>query len=57
MYGPMAGTRINPCVTVLPLASTIWDEEHATSSLVGSGPPGQDADIPPPKIEMEHDLS
>ena len=21
-YGPMAGTRINPCVTVLPLAST-----------------------------------
>jgi len=57
MYGPMAGTRINPCVTVLPLASTIWDEEHTASSLVGSGPPGQDADIPPPKIEMEHDLS
>ena len=24
-YGPTAGTRINPCVTVLPLASTIWD--------------------------------
>ena len=22
-YGPVAGTRINPCVTVLPLASTI----------------------------------
>src|SRR6185312_9534214 len=22
MYGPTAGTRINPCVTVLPLAST-----------------------------------
>ena len=25
MYGPAAGTRINLCVTVLPLASTIWD--------------------------------
>ena len=22
----------------------IWDEEHAASSLVGSGPPGQDTD-------------
>ena len=43
-YGPTAGTRINPCVTVLPLASTIWDEEHAASSLVRSGPSGQDAD-------------
>ena len=43
-YGPTAGTRINSCVTVLPLASTIWDEENATSLLVGSGPPGQDTD-------------
>ncbi|KAG2612537.1 hypothetical protein PVAP13_4KG302005 [Panicum virgatum] len=43
-YGPTAGTRINPCVTVSPLASTIWDEEHAKSSLVGSRPPGQDTD-------------
>ena len=43
-YGPMAETRINPCVTVLPVASTIWDEEHAASSLVGAGPPGQDTD-------------
>ena len=44
MYGPVAATRINPCVTVLPLASIIWDEEHAASSLVGSGPPGKDTD-------------
>jgi hypothetical protein len=29
-------------MTVLPLASIIWDEEHAASSLVRSGPPGQD---------------
>ena len=43
-YGPTAGTRINPYVTVLPLASTIWDEEHVASSLVGAGPPGQDTD-------------
>ena len=43
-YSPAAGTRINPYVTVLPLASTIWDEEHVASSLVGSGPPGQDTD-------------
>src|SRR6185503_6770985 len=37
-YGPVAGTRINPCMTVLPPASTIWDDEHTASSLVGSGP-------------------
>ena len=43
-YGPAAGIRINPCVTVLPPASTIWDEEHAASSLVGSGPPDQNTD-------------
>ena len=28
-YGPMAGTRINPCVTVLPLASTSGTRKHA----------------------------
>ena len=40
----MAETRINPCVTVLPLASTIQGEDHAASSLVGAGPPGLDTD-------------
>ena len=44
MYGPAAGTRINLCVTVLPPASTIWDEKHTASSLVGAGSPGQDTD-------------
>ena len=29
---------------MLPLASTSGTRKHATSSLVGSGPPGQDAD-------------
>ena len=29
-YGPAAGTRINPCVTVLPLASTSGTRKHAT---------------------------
>jgi hypothetical protein len=29
-YGPVAGTRINPCVTVLPLASTSGTRKHAT---------------------------
>ena len=43
MYGPAAGTRINPCVTVLPLASTSGTRKHA-ALLVGSGPPGQDID-------------
>ena len=43
-YGPAAGTRINPCITVLPLASTIWDEEHAASLLFGARPSGQDTD-------------
>ena len=38
-YGPAAGTRINPCVTVLALVSIIWDEEHTSSSLFGSRPP------------------
>ena len=42
-YGPTIGTRINPCVTVLPLASTSGTRKHA-ALLVGSGPPGQDAD-------------
>ena len=42
-YGPTAGTRINPCVTVLPLASTSGTRKHA-ALLVGSGPPGQDTD-------------
>ena len=34
MYGPAAGTRINPCVTVLPLASTSGTRKHA-ALLVG----------------------
>ena len=42
-YGPAAGTRINPCVTVLPLASTSGTRKHA-ALRVGSGPPGQDTD-------------
>ena len=33
-YGPAAGTRINPCVTVLPLASTSGTRKHA-ALLVG----------------------
>ena len=28
-YGPVAGTRINPCITVLPLASTSGTRKHA----------------------------
>ena len=32
-YGPVAGTRINPCVTVLPLASTSGTRKHAASQL------------------------
>ena len=28
-YGPVSGTRINPCVTVLPLASTSGTRKHA----------------------------
>ena len=43
-YGPATGTRINPCVTVLPLASTSGTRKHAATLLVGSGPPGQDTD-------------
>src|SRR6185437_7476398 len=27
-YGPAAGTRINPCVTVLPLASSFGTRKH-----------------------------
>ena len=42
-YGHAAGTRINPCVTVLPLASTSGTRKHA-ALLIGSGPPGQDTD-------------
>ena len=44
MYGPAAGTRINPCVPVLPLASTIQGEGSRNILLVGAGPPGQDTD-------------
>src|SRR6185503_1848824 len=29
-YGPVAGTRINPCITVLPLASTSGMRKHAS---------------------------
>ena len=29
-YGPAAGTRINPCITVLPLASTSGTRKHAS---------------------------
>ena len=43
-YGPVAGTRINPCVTVLPLTSTSGTRKHAATLLGGSGPPGQDTD-------------
>src|SRR6185503_17862371 len=42
-YGPATETRINPCVTVLPLVSTSGTRKHATL-LVGSRPPGQDTD-------------
>ena len=38
-YGPSAGTRINPCVTVLPLASTSGKRKHGTL-LVGIRAPG-----------------
>ena len=38
-YGPAAGTRINPCVTVLPLASTSGTRKHA-ALLVGIRTPG-----------------
>ena len=43
-YGPTAGTRINRCVPVLPLASTIWSVGSRSILLVGAGPPGLDAD-------------
>ena len=43
-YGPAAGIRINPCVTVFPLASTSGTRKQAATLLVGSGPPGQDTD-------------
>ena len=41
-YGPVAGTRINSCVPVLPFASTIQGEGSRSTLLVGAGPPGQD---------------
>ena len=49
-YGPTAGTRINPCVLVLPLASTIQGEGSRSILLVGAGPPDQDTD-------NHHDIS
>ena len=42
----MAGTRINPCVTVLALASTSGTRKYATFTSWGSGPPGRDTDKP-----------
>ena len=50
MYGPVAGTRINPCVPMLPLASTIQGEGSCSILLVGAGPPGQDTDSAAPRI-------
>ena len=37
-YGPAAGTRINPCVTVLPLASTSGTRKHAAFTSRNSDP-------------------
>jgi hypothetical protein len=48
-YGPVAGTRINPCVTVLPLVSTFGMRKHAAFTSRDPDPPGQDADNLQPK--------
>ena len=32
----------------------IWDEEHAASSLVGPGPPGQDTEPRDPELERQY---
>ena len=38
MYGPVAGTRINPCVTVLLLASSSGTRKHAVFTSWVPGP-------------------
>ena len=41
---PHARNQDKPVHYCVASCINIWDEEHAASSLVGSGPPGQDTD-------------